>query len=95
MPEPVVELGQRLGPQAVDPPLRVLADLDQPGLAEHPQVPGHSGTSDRQQRGQLADCGVSSAQSFQHCPAAAIRQRVQHGIHALNVTDLVRTRKGT
>jgi hypothetical protein len=37
--QPLVDLGQRLGAEAVDPPLRLLADLDQSRLAQHPQVP--------------------------------------------------------
>jgi hypothetical protein len=34
-----IDLGERLGAKTVDPPLRPLADLDKPGLPQHPQVP--------------------------------------------------------
>jgi hypothetical protein len=37
--EPVVDLRQRLGPQAVDAELRFVAHLDQARLPQHPQVP--------------------------------------------------------
>jgi hypothetical protein len=33
--EPLIDLVQRLGPQTVDAPLGVLANLDEPGLTEH------------------------------------------------------------
>jgi hypothetical protein len=36
--QPVIDLGERLGTKTVDPPLRLLADLDQPCLPQHPQV---------------------------------------------------------
>ena len=37
--QPFIDLGQRLGPKAVDPPLRFLANLDKPCLSQHPQMP--------------------------------------------------------
>ena len=57
MAEPLVDLGERLGTQAVDPKLRLLADLDQARLTQHPQVPGDSRAGDRQQLGQLTHRG--------------------------------------
>src|SRR6266851_6270379 len=56
--EPVVHLGQRLRPQAVHPPLSLLAHLDQPGLPEHPKVSSDSRPSDGQQGSQLTDSGL-------------------------------------
>ena len=38
--QPVVELDERLRAQRVDPPLGVLADLDEARLTQHPQVAG-------------------------------------------------------
>ena len=52
--QPLVDLDERLRAQAVDPPLRLLTYVDEPGLPQHPQVPGHAGSSDRQRVGQLA-----------------------------------------
>jgi hypothetical protein len=36
--QPFLDLGERLGAKTADPPLRLLADLDEPGLPQHPQV---------------------------------------------------------
>ncbi len=44
---------RRLGAKTVDPPLRLLADLDQPRLPQHPQVPRYPRAGNRQQRRQL------------------------------------------
>ena len=41
--EPLVELPQRLGAQAVEAALGVAADLDEAGVAEHLEVAGHAG----------------------------------------------------
>lgn len=41
--EPLVELSKGLGPQAVEPALGVAADLDEAGVAQHLEVPGHAG----------------------------------------------------
>jgi hypothetical protein len=57
--QPLVDLGERLGTQAVHPKLRLLADLYEAGLTQHPQVPGDPGASDGQQSGQLThSCGA-------------------------------------
>ena len=53
--QPLIDLDERLRPQAVDPPLRLLAYVDEPGLPQNPHVPGHARPSDRQRVGQLAD----------------------------------------
>jgi hypothetical protein len=39
--EPFVDLHQRLGPDAIDAPLRIHARLHEPGLAQHAQVLRH------------------------------------------------------
>ena len=52
--QPFIDLGERVGPKRVDPPLSVLADVDQPRLPQHPQVPRTPRASNRQQRRQLA-----------------------------------------
>jgi len=74
--EPAVDLGQRLGPQAVHPSLSGLAYLDQPGLPEYPKVSRDSGTRDRQQRRQFAGGGIRLAQSLQHRAPTGVRQRM-------------------
>jgi len=93
--EPLVHLDQRLRTEAVDPTLRFPAYLDQSGLAQHPQMPGHARTGDRDRLGQLSRARRMIAQDLQNRSPALVRQRVQHRIHDANVTDRVRTRKGT
>ena len=41
--EPLVELPQGLGAQAVQPALGVAPDLDEAGVAQHLEVAGHAG----------------------------------------------------
>ena len=41
--QPLVELTQRLDAQAVEAALGIAADLDQAGVAQHLEVPGHPG----------------------------------------------------
>jgi len=38
--QPGVQLGQGLGAEVVDAPLGVDADVDEAGVAQHPQMPG-------------------------------------------------------
>jgi hypothetical protein len=45
--QPFIDLGERLRAEAVDAPLRLLANLDQTRLTQHPQVPGHARAGNR------------------------------------------------
>ncbi len=40
--EPFVELPQGLDPQTVEPTLGIATDLDQAGVAQHLEMPGHA-----------------------------------------------------
>ena len=51
--QPFIDLGERLGAKTVNPPLRLLADLDQPRLPQHPQMPRYPWVSNRQQRREI------------------------------------------
>ena len=93
--QPVVELGQRLRPQAVHPALCVLSNLDQSGLTQHPQMPGDAGPGNRQQRGELVRRRLALPQRLEHSAPARISQRVQYRVHEINVTDRVRNEQGT
>src|ERR1035438_8182956 len=55
--QPFIDLGERLGTETVDPPLRLLADLDKPRLPQNPQVPRYPRAGNRQQRRQLTRGG--------------------------------------
>ena len=59
--QPFIDLGERLGAKTVDPPLRLLAGLDQPRLPQHPQVPRYPRAGNRQQRRQLAHAGRAAS----------------------------------
>jgi hypothetical protein len=72
--QPFVDLGERLGPKRVDPPLSVLADVDQPRLPQHPQVPRHPRASNRQQRCQLTRGCRAAGQGLEHRPPALVRE---------------------
>ena len=72
MAKPLVDLGERFGTQAVHPELRLLADLYEAGLTQHPQVPGDAGASDGQQSGQLAHSCGAIAESVQHDPSTLV-----------------------
>jgi hypothetical protein len=37
--QPFIDLGERLRSKCVDPLLRLLADIDQPGFPEHAKMP--------------------------------------------------------
>ena len=52
--QPLVDLDESLRAECVDPALRVLAYVDQPGFPQHAEMPGHARASDRESLGQLS-----------------------------------------
>jgi hypothetical protein len=93
--QPLVNLGQRRGAEAVHPSLRLLADVHQPGLPQHPQVPRHARPGNGQQGRQLARGGRAAGQGLEHCPPALVGQCPQDGFHGLNVPSQLRNGQGT
>src|SRR5262249_54546123 len=93
--QPFIDLGERLRAEAVDPPLRLLADLDQSSFPQHPQVSRYPRRGDRQQRRQLAGGGRATSQGVQHGPPALVRQCPQDSFHSVNVPRWLRNRQGT
>jgi len=83
--QPVIDLGERLGAEAVDAPLRFLANLDQSRLAQHPQVPRYPRAGNRQQRRQFTRGRRATGQGLQHGPPALICQRPQRSFHGTSV----------
>src|SRR5690349_21767120 len=63
--QPVIDLSERLGAKTVDPPLRLLVDLDQSRLPQHAQVPRDPWARNRQQRRQLTRGGRAVGQGLQ------------------------------
>jgi hypothetical protein len=45
--EPVIDLGERLRAETVDPPLCVLADLDESRFSQYAKVPGDARAGNR------------------------------------------------
>lgn len=93
--EPCVDLGEWFGPQAVDATLRLLVHLDQPGIPKHPQVPRDPWAGDRQRVGEFTCRDRLMTQELKHGATVRVRQGVQNSVHISNVTEWVRTRKGT
>ena len=78
---PVVDLDEGLRAKRVDPALCVLADIHQPGLPQHSEMPGHAGASDRERLSQLPCARRVLAEDLQHGAPALVCQRVPHGVH--------------
>ena len=66
--EPRVEFHQRLGAQPVQPPLRVPADLDQSGIAQHLEVARHTWLVHPDFLDQLADRPLAAADGIKDSP---------------------------
>ena len=93
--QPLIDLGQRLGTKAIDTPLRLLANLHEPRLTQHPQVPRDAGSRDRQQRRQVTRSGRTAGERLEHRPPAVVRQRPQNSFHGSNVPNQLRNCQGT
>jgi hypothetical protein len=65
--EPVVELGQWLGPYAVEATLRVRAYLDQASLLQHPEVLGDRWLAEAKPIHQLSHGPLSVTKDAQDC----------------------------
>ena len=70
--EPGVELGERLGAQAVPAPLSVGPHLDEPGLTQHPQVLRHAGLAEPEVLDQLADGPLALPEQVEDLPARGL-----------------------
>ena len=84
--KPLVDLGERLGTQAVNTLLCLLADLDKPRLPQHPEVAGYTRPGDGQQCRQLTGGCWAASQGLKHPSPALVRQCPQDGIHGMSVT---------
>src|SRR3954470_2364423 len=93
--QPLVDLDERLRAECVDPALRVLAYVDQPGFPQHTKMTGHARASDRESLGQLTCTRRVVAENLENRAPALVCQRVQHGVHGANVAIWVRIRKVT
>jgi hypothetical protein len=82
-PKPLIYLDERFGTQAVEAPLRVVTDLDQAGLAEHPKVLGDARLTEREVFDQLPDWSLAFAQQVEDTPPGGFSQDLERRYHTL------------
>ena len=76
------------GRRGVDPPL-CLADIDQPGFPQHPQVPRDARASDWQQRCQFTRGCRTVGQGFQQRSPAFVGHCPQNSLHSREGNKMV------
>src|SRR4029079_10930969 len=86
---------ERCGAKTVDPPLRLLAGLDQPRFSQDSEVAGDARTSERQQLRQRTRSRRTAGQRLQQRPSALVGDRPQDTFHAANVPRRLRNCQGT
>jgi hypothetical protein len=92
--KPVIYFCERCGAKTVDPPLRLLASLDEPRFPQHSQVAGDARASDRQQRRQLTRGRRAAGQRLQQRPPALVGDRPENSFHTTNVPSWLRNCQG-
>ena len=81
--EPRVQLLQRLEPGAVAAALPVATYVDQPGGAQHLQVPGHAGLVHADEVDQLADRPLLFAHGVEDAPLPGLRHLLEFDVQRL------------
>ena len=79
--KPLVDLGEWRGAEAIDPALRILADLDKPRLPQDPQVPRYARASNRKQGRQLTGGRRTARQRPKDRPPSIVRNGPQNSFH--------------
>src|SRR6266536_2643654 len=83
--DPLVDLGEPVGAQRVDPALRLGAHLDQPDFSQYPQMSGHRWLGQAwQRRDELAGGPLAVSQHVQQRSPAGLGHRFEH-VHDLNI----------
>jgi hypothetical protein len=77
--EPGVELGERLGAEAVPAALGVAADLDEAGVAEGAKVLGDGGLGEGKAVDEVADGSLAGAEEVEDAPAGGVGEGVEGG----------------
>ena len=80
--QPFIDFCERPGAKGVNPPLCLLADIDQPGFPQHPQVPRDARASDWQHRCQFTRGCRTVGQGFQQRPPAFVGHCPQNSLHS-------------
>ena len=90
--EPLVELSQGLGAQAVEPALGVAADLDQAGVAQHLEVPGHAGLVHADGVDELGHRTLAVPHGVEDPPASRFGDHIEDGEvagHPVNIRYVI------
>ena len=72
--DPAVELTERRRPQRVQPARALRPDLDESGLAQNPQVPGHAGLVDVDALDDVVHRALAVTQDVDDAAARRIRE---------------------
>ena len=75
--QPVVELCERLRPDAIQAALCLHARLDEPGVLEHTEVFGHGRLADSEAMDELADRPFAVAEQVEDRQPARFRQNLE------------------
>ena len=76
--QPLIDLPQRLAPEPVQPSLGVGPDLDQPRLAQHPEMLRYRRLADAKAGYQVTDCLFASAQQVENAAPVGLGQNFEH-----------------
>src|SRR5687767_14261351 len=80
--DPGLDLGQRLRPQRIPASLRVLPNLDEPCLAQHPQMLGNRRLAGAEDLDQIAHGALPLAQQIEDRSSCEFRQGLERRFHA-------------
>ena len=77
--QPVVELCERLGADAVQAALRIRAGLDEAGVLENPEVLGDGGLAEPEAINELANGPLALAEQIQDREPPALGKNLERG----------------
>ena len=81
--KPLIYLDERLSAQAVEALLRVMTDLNQANLTQHPKVLGDVRLTEREVFYQLPDRSLALAQQIEDTPSGGFSQDLERSCHTL------------
>jgi len=79
--QPVIDLLERMGPQPINPTLRIHTRLNQARVAQDAEVLGDRGLAHRQSVDQLSDRPLAGAEKVEDPPAVRFRQDLERSRH--------------
>ena len=92
--EPGLELLQRLGPQAIETPLRVHRGFDEAGVAQHAQVLRHGRLRHAQSPLDVSDRLLGGEQQGENGAAVRLRDDGEDGLHDKDIRLMAYTCQG-